>query len=140
MPTGVPHCRTQRGRWVMSYVALVTNRFEEVTRFYGEFLGFPIVEQWDRSNARGRRFDTGGMRLEIIDNEREQRQLELGEPTDKVHIVVEVENIDEARERIKVDAPPTQGTSWGARLFRVHDPDGVPVTFLQWLETEEDSL
>ncbi len=120
----------------MSYVALVTNRFDKVTHFYGELLGFPVIEQWDRSNARGRRFDTGGMRLEIIDNEQEQRQLELGKMADKVHIVVEVDNIDEARERIKVDAPPTQDTSWGSRLFLVHDPDGIPVTFLQWTETE----
>jgi catechol 2,3-dioxygenase-like lactoylglutathione lyase family enzyme len=120
----------------MSYVALVTNRFDEVSRFYGELLGFPVVDQWDRSNARGRRFDAGDMRLEIIDNEREQRPRELGEPGDKVHIVVEVENIEEARERIKVDAPPVQDTSWGARLFQIRDPDGVPVTFLQWTETE----
>ena len=55
----------------MSYVAMVTRRFDEVTRFYGELLGFSIVEQWERSNARGIRFDTGGMRLEIIDNDRE---------------------------------------------------------------------
>jgi len=32
----------------MSYVALVTGRFDEMTRFYGELLGFPVVEQWDR--------------------------------------------------------------------------------------------
>ncbi len=120
----------------MSYVALATNRFDEVTRFYGELLGFPIVTQWDRSNARGRRFDTGGMRLEILDNEREQRQFELGETADKVHIVVEVEDIEEARDRIEIDAPLPQGTSWGARLFQVRDPDGVPITFLQWIQTD----
>ena len=124
----------------MSYVALVTSQFDEVAGFYGELLGFPVVDQWDRSNARGLRFDIGGMKLEIIDNEREQHQRELGDTADKVHIVVEVDNIYEARERIKVDAPPTQDTSWGSRLFQVHDPDGVPVTFLQWIETEESSL
>jgi catechol 2,3-dioxygenase-like lactoylglutathione lyase family enzyme len=123
----------------MSYVALVTSRFDEVTRFYGELLGFPIVEQWDRSDARGMQFDTGCMRLEIIDNEREQRQRELGKTADKVHIVVEVENIDSARERIKVDAPPTQDTSWGSRLFQTRDPDGLPVTFLQWTKTESEA-
>ena len=124
----------------MSYVALVTSRFDEVTRFYGELLGFPVVDQWDRSNARGRRFDTGGMRLEIVDNGREQRQLELGEPADRFHIVIEVENIDQARQHIKIDVPPTQDASWGARFFQVHDPDGVPVTYLQWTETAEGSL
>jgi catechol 2,3-dioxygenase-like lactoylglutathione lyase family enzyme len=121
---------------MMSYVALVTSQFDEVTRFYGEILGFPVVDQWDRSNARGRRFDAEGMRLEILDNEREQRPRELGETADKVHIVIEVENIDEASERIKVDASPIQDTSWGARIFRVDDPDGVPVTFLQWHSTK----
>jgi len=120
----------------MSFVALVTNRFDEVTRFYGELLGFPIVSQWDRSNARGRRFDTGGMRLEIIDNEREQHECELGASSNKFHIVVEVDDIEAARSRIKDDVPPVQDTSWGARLFKVRDPDGVPVTFLQWTETE----
>jgi catechol 2,3-dioxygenase-like lactoylglutathione lyase family enzyme len=121
---------------VMSYMALVTNRFDEVSRFYGELLGFPIVEQWDRSNARGIRFDARGMRLEVIDNEREQRPRELGEPADRVHIVVEVQDIDEARARVKVEAPPVQDTSWGARIFRVDDPDGIPVTFLQWTGTD----
>ena len=118
----------------MSYVALVTTRFDEVARFYGELLGFPTVKEWDRSNARGQRFDVGGMRLEIIDNERERNPVRLGEPADKVHIVIEVEDIEEARERIQVEAPPVQDTSWGSRLFRVHDPDGMPVTFIQWLE------
>jgi catechol 2,3-dioxygenase-like lactoylglutathione lyase family enzyme len=121
---------------MMSYVALATNRFDEVSNFYGELLGFPIVDQWDRTNARGVRFDTGGMRLEIMDNEREQRRLELGEAADRFHIVVEVDNIDEARERIKVDVSSTQDTSWGARTFLIRDPDSVPVTFLQWTKTE----
>jgi catechol 2,3-dioxygenase-like lactoylglutathione lyase family enzyme len=123
----------------MSYVAMVTSRFDEVTRFYGELLGFSIVDQWDRANARGMRFDTGGMRLEIIDNEREHHPLRLGETGDKVHIVIEVENIDAASERIKIDTPAIQDTSWGARTFRVHDPDGIAVTFLQWAAAEGEA-
>ena len=118
----------------MSYVALVTGRFDEMTRFYGELLGFPVVEQWDRENARGRRFDAGGMRVEIIDQAREKRPLELGDPADRVHIVIEVSDMEEARARINVDAPPAKDTSWGSRVFRIHDPDGIPITFLQWLE------
>ena len=118
----------------MSFVALVTNRFDEVTHFYGELLGFPTVEQWDRANARGLRFDTGGMRLEIIDNEREQHQCELAPSSNKFHLVVEVDDIEAARQRIDVEAPAAEETSWGARLFQVRDPDGVPVTFLEWTE------
>ena len=123
----------------MSYVALVTDRFDEVVQFYGDDLRFTVVEQWERSNARGLRFDVGGMRLEILDNERERKPLALGTPADRFHVVIEVDDIDAARRDIKIDAPPAQTTSWGARMFQVRDPDGVPVTFLQWIETESDA-
>ena len=123
----------------MSYVALATDRFEEVTSFYGELLGFPVVEQWDRPNGRGRRFDIGGMRLEILDNDRERNPLTLGEPADRFHVVVEVEDIEDARNQIEIEAPPTQAVSWGARLFQIRDPDGIPITFLQWVKTGGES-
>lgn len=123
----------------MSYVALVTDRFDEVVQFYGEGLGLPIVKQWDRSNARGLRFGLSGMRLEILDNKRERTPLALGTPADRFHLVIEVDNVDAARGEINVDAPPAQTTSWGARLFQIRDPDGVPVTFLQWIEPESEA-
>ena len=124
----------------MSYVALVTDRFDEIVHFYGEDLGFPVIKQWDRANARGLRFDLGGMRLEILDNQRERKPLALGTPADRFHVVIEVDDIEVAGRDIKIDAPPIQNTSWGARLFQVHDPDGVPVTFLQWIETESEEI
>lgn len=116
----------------MSYVALATDRFDEIVRFYGEDLGFPTVAEWDRANGRGRRFDLGGLRLEILDNARERRSLTLGEPAERFQIIVEVEDLEAARCGIAIAAPPPQPTSWGARLFQIRDPDGVPVTFLQW--------
>ena len=122
----------------MSYVALATERYDEAVEFYGGLLGFPVVDRWDRPNARGLRFDLGGMRLEILDNQRERRPLHLGAPVDRVHLVVEVDDIEEARDSIDIEAPLPQSTSWGARLFQVRDPDGIPVTFLQWIETDGD--
>ena len=119
----------------MSYVALATERFDEVVEFYGGLLRFPVVDQWDRPNARGRRFDIGGMRLEILDNQRERSPLPLNAPADRVHLVVEVDDIEEARNNIDIETPLPQGTSWGACLFQIRDPDGIPVTFLQWTET-----
>lgn len=117
----------------MSYVALATNRFDEVVRFYGEVLGGVPVDGWDRAHGRGRRFDLGGgLRLEILDNVRERSPLTLGSPGDRVHVVIEVEDIEAARSRLAITAPEPRAVSWGARLFQVRDPDGVPVTFLQW--------
>ena len=124
----------------MSYVGLTTDRFDEVVHFYGEDLGFRVVTQWDRANARGLRFDLGGMRLEILDNDRERKSLTLGTPADRFHIVIEVDDIEVARRDIKINTPPVQTASWGARLFQVRDPDGVPVTFLQWIETESEDV
>lgn len=125
-------------RPTVSYLAVATNRFETMASFYGEILGFPIVAEWDRARGRGKRFDLGGLRLEILDNARERRALPLGEPADRFHIVVEVEDIEAARDRIAVPAPAAQATSWGASLFVLRDPDGVPVTFLHWDESEAD--
>ena len=118
----------------MSYVALATDRFEEVARFYGEDLGFPVIGAWDRPGGRGRVFDLGGLRLEILDNTRERRSLRLPEPADRFHVVVEVVDIEATRGRLAVEVPSPRATTWGARLFQVRDPDGVPVTFLQWDE------
>jgi uncharacterized glyoxalase superfamily protein PhnB len=115
----------------MSYLALATGSFESVTRFYGEDLRFPVPAGWDRATGRGRRFDLGGLRLEILDNTRERRPLALGPPAGRVHLVVEVTDIDQARQ-LRTVAPAPESVSWGARLFQVRDPDGVPVTFIQW--------
>jgi catechol 2,3-dioxygenase-like lactoylglutathione lyase family enzyme len=117
----------------MSYVALVTDRFEEMTRFYGEGLGFPAVLSWDRANSQGCVFDLGGMRLEILDNQSEARPLRLEPPGERFHLVIEVADIDRFRDRLPPDTPVAVEVSWGARLFQVRDPDGVPVTVLQWL-------
>jgi catechol 2,3-dioxygenase-like lactoylglutathione lyase family enzyme len=118
----------------MSYVALATDRYDEMVAFYREKLGFSIVDRWDRRNGRGIRFDIGDMRLEVLDNERERKPLALGAPADRFHIVVEVPDIEETYHRVRADAPPPETASWGARLFQMRDPDGIPVTFLQWLK------
>ena len=119
----------------MSYLALLTDSYDAITHFYGQQLHFPVIEQWDRANARGLRYSLGDMRLEILDNQREKDPLPLGDPADRIQVVIEVSNIEKARAGIDIEAPPTQSTSWGARLFQLRDPDGVPVTFLEWSET-----
>jgi catechol 2,3-dioxygenase-like lactoylglutathione lyase family enzyme len=118
----------------VSYVALATERFEEVARFYGTDLGFPTLRSWDRNDARGRVFDLRGLYLEILDALREKRPLALEPPADRVHLVIEVDDVRAERSRLVIDAPEPEETSWGARLFRLRDPDGVGVTFLQWVD------
>jgi catechol 2,3-dioxygenase-like lactoylglutathione lyase family enzyme len=116
----------------MSYIALATDSFDEVTFFWGKVLGFPVIAEWDRPRGRGRRFDLGGLRLEVLDNTREPRPMELYRPGDRTHVVIEVDDIQIIRSRIAASTPEPQTVSWGARLFQLRDPDGVPVTFLEW--------
>lgn len=117
----------------MSYVALATLRFDEVREFYGDTLGFPLLRSWNRPRGRGCLFDLRGLRLEILDAAREQSPHELGAPGDRVNLVIEVEDVDAVRAGLAVETQPAFTTSWGAKLFQVRDPDGVPVWFLQWL-------
>lgn len=123
----------------MGWVALATERFEEVERFYGEALGFPLARDRGRPGGKGVVFDLGGgLRLEILDARTAKPPLALGPASDRCHLVVEVEDADAARRRLKLPTPEPVTTSWGARLFQVRDPDGVPVWFLQWLTPEGD--
>jgi catechol 2,3-dioxygenase-like lactoylglutathione lyase family enzyme len=116
----------------MSYVTLVYNFFDKTTHFYGAELGFPVNEGWDRINGRGQRFDLhGGLRVEILDNMRERRPLRLCDPAERFHMVVEVNDIEAARRQLARLPLRSQTTSWEGPTFQIHDPDGVPVTFLQ---------
>ena len=121
----------------MSYVALATDSFDAVARFYGRGLGCSVLEEWDRANGRGRRFDLHGLRLEILDNARERHPLSPAAQVDRLHLVIEVDDIETARSGLGIPAPPPQSVSWGATLFQIRDPDGVPVTFLEWNQPEE---
>jgi catechol 2,3-dioxygenase-like lactoylglutathione lyase family enzyme len=114
----------------VSWVALVTTRYDEMCVFYGRTLGCPVVDGWDRPGARATVFDLRGLRLEVLDGTRE-RSGALGDPKDRVHLVLEVEDVDAFRRRLG-EAPEPRDTSWGARILRLRDPDGIPVSVLAW--------
>lgn len=118
----------------MSYLTLATTRFEEMVEFYGSTLGFPTVRSWDRETARGRVFDLDGLRLEILDASRECRAMVLPPSGDRLHLVVEVADVEAVHRRLGLPGTKPVETSWGSRMFPVRDPEGVPVWFVQWIE------
>jgi len=115
----------------VSWVALATARYEETCAFYGTTLGCPVVDGWDRASGRATVFDLDGMKLEILDAARE-KATRLGDPKDRVHLVLEVKDVDALRKRLPGTAPEPHDTSWGARILRLRDPDGIAVTVLAW--------
>ena len=120
----------------MSYVALATDDFDEMSRFYGTVLGFPVLAEWDRPRGRGRRFGLGaGLKLELLDNQREPKPMSMLPGSDRLHIVVEVVAMSEARRKLLLNCPEIQRVSWGALLFQIRDPDGTPITYLEWVDS-----
>ena len=113
----------------MSWLAFATARYEETCAFYGSTLGCPVVDGWDRTSGRATVFDLGGMKLEVLDATRE-KAMPLGDPKDRVHLVLEVEDVDAFRRRIPGKAPEPHDTSWGGRVLKLRDPDGIAVTVL----------
>lgn len=115
----------------MSWVALATTRYDETCAFYDKTLGCAVVDGWDQPAGRATVFDLGGMKLEILDASRE-KAMPLGDPKDRVHLVIEVTDVDAFRKKIKGEAAEPHDTSWGARILRLRDPDGIAVTVLSW--------
>jgi hypothetical protein len=74
------------------------------------------------------------MKLELLDNQREPEPSLFPPVSDRLHIVVEVVDIDDARTRITVESPEAQRVSWGALLFQIRDPDGTSITYLQLID------
>ena len=114
-----------------SYVVLRTNNFEAMVSFYGERLGFPQADRWNQASGQGVIYELPGVLLTIVDNDRERSPLILGASLDRVGLVIEVEDIDDARDHLDMETPIPSATSRGARQFQLRDPDGLPITFLQ---------
>jgi hypothetical protein len=72
-----------------------------------------------------------GLRLELLDHAREERKLRVGEADERVHLVLEVADVDAFHARHGQGAPAPRDVPWGARLFELHDPDGTPLTVLE---------
>ena len=116
----------------MSYVAFITNRFDEMRSFYGERLSFPLVKQWHRPGAQAATFDGGGIRIEVINNAVKASPLSIGEGDLRVQLVIEVTNLTITAETLNFPLAELSQTSWGAFLYSLTDPDGTPVVFLEW--------
>jgi catechol 2,3-dioxygenase-like lactoylglutathione lyase family enzyme len=117
---------------VISYAGLATARFDEVVKFYGD-LGFRKVRGWDRPDGRGVVLQLQDLHLELLDATREKYPMRLEPPGDRFHVVLEVADVNAVRQTLTIQSPEPVETSWGARLLKFRDPDGIRVWFLQWL-------
>lgn len=114
----------------MGFVSLMTDRYAEMVSFYRDRLGGRVERAWERPGARGMLLDMGGLRLELMDATRERRQPKADKSPTGIHLVIEVGGLDARSSALGLPAPVA--TSWGARLVTLADPDGLPVSLLEW--------
>ena len=109
--------------------------FDEATTFYGETLGFPILEEWGGSDGRGTLFrcSSGGVIEVFEDSPHHPAEAPRG-----VKVAVEVENVDALYERVRQAGVPVLDPigdrPWNHRNFEISDPSGLPLVFFAQLE------
>ena len=109
-----------------------TPLYEQTVAFYRDVLGFDIYHAWDRgAEERGTIFRSPGG-AGLIEIEAGERPPSLGGG-----FYIEVADIERRYEAARSrGAPILRGlgaTSYGHRNFRTVDPNGVEVTFFEYL-------
>ena len=69
--------------------------------FYGKRLGFPTVQGREHPDSREAVFEMHGLLLKLVDNDFGRFPRLLGATIERVNLVIEVEDIDEARDSLE---------------------------------------
>jgi methylmalonyl-CoA/ethylmalonyl-CoA epimerase len=119
-------------------VALTTEAFDQLARFYREGLGLDPAQVWDNEQGRSLVLDLGRATLELFDEKQADTidQIEVGRRVSgQIRFALQVPDLDAAIQRLVahgatlVHLPVV--TPWGDRNARVQDPDGMQVILYQ---------
>jgi catechol 2,3-dioxygenase-like lactoylglutathione lyase family enzyme len=121
-------------------VALTTQDFERLTKFYCEGLGLTPAQLWTNENDKALLLEMGKATLEIFDEPHAAivDQLEAGKRVSgQIRFALEVPDLKAAMERLiahgaTVVHPPVI-TPWNHHNVRLQDPDGMQITLFQVL-------
>ena len=115
-----------------------TERFEAMSRFYGELLGMSTVETWDRPDGRGAVFAPAGTvrgaHIEVLDM---PGVTVTGTSPVNIVLTLFVADVRAVHDRL-VSASATvargvEDTSWGHRSIGIDDPDGLRIWIVEEL-------
>jgi catechol 2,3-dioxygenase-like lactoylglutathione lyase family enzyme len=121
-------------------VALTTQDFERLSKFYCEGLGLTPAQLWTNENDKALLLEMGKATLEIFDEPHAAivDQLEAGKRiSGQIRFALEVPDLNAAMERLiahgaTVVHPPVI-TPWNHHNVRLQDPDGMQITLFQVL-------
>ena len=112
------------------HVALFTQNFAALEKFYSETLGFPVTKRWDDVNIIF--INVGSTTIELIG--RDTAPAPNSEPGSFNHLALKVANVDEAYSElvakgIKIKAEPKDFKD--VRICFFFDPDGNTLELVQ---------
>ena len=125
-------------------VALTTNDYERLVKFYSEGLGIEPAAIWNNDGGRALILDMGKAALELFDERQAEiiDQLEAGQRlSGQVRFALQVPDLNAAIERLLAHGATLVHepvlTPWGDYNARLQDPDGMQVTLFQAPEQPE---
>jgi predicted enzyme related to lactoylglutathione lyase len=119
-------------------VALTTNDYERLVKFYCDGLGLEPAQIWNNGQGRALILDMGHATLEIFDETQAETidQIEAERRVSgQIRFALQVPDLQSAIERLLahgatlVHAPVV--TPWGDYNVRLQDPDGMQITLFQ---------
>ncbi|WP_029215663.1 VOC family protein [Kallotenue papyrolyticum] len=122
-------------------VALTTEDYDRLTRFYSDGLGLEPAQLWTGDEDRALILELGRATLEIFDRPHAELvdRIEAGAPTgERIRFAIRVPDLEAALERLLAYGAtlvhPPVITPWRHRNVRLQDPDGLQVTLFQVLD------
>lgn len=119
-------------------VALTTQDYERLTKFYCEGLGIDPAVIWKNDGGQALMLELGKATLEIFDEKQAETidEIEAGKRiSEQIRFALQVPDLKSAMEKLVAHGatlvhPPVL-TPWGDYNVRLQDPDGMQITLFQ---------
>lgn len=119
-------------------VAVTTNDYERLVKFYCTGLGIEPAQIWDNGQGKALILNMGNATLEIFDETQAETidQIEAGKRiSGQIRFALQVPDLKAAMERLLANGAtlvhPPVVTPWGDTNVRLQDPDGMQITLFQ---------
>ena len=119
-------------------VAVTTNDYETLVKFYCDGLGVEPAAIWDNGQGQALILNMGSATLEIFDETQAQTidQIEAGKRiSGQIRFALQVPDLKAAMERLLAHGAtlvhPPIVSPWGDTNVRLQDPDGMQITLFQ---------
>ncbi len=119
-------------------VALTTDAYERLARFYSDGLGLEPAQVWPDDQGRALVLNMGKATLEVFDERQAHTidKIEVGRRiSGQIRFAIQVPDLKAAMERLlahgAIMVHPPVVTPWGDHNVRLQDPDGMQITLFQ---------